>query len=529
MSHSKSKSSNGFTLTIKKTRGYPYLYIQKVSYKRGKRKVISYSLGSIAKINEIFNHVMSTASTFFLGGYLINRCAEKLNLTAVLMTKLKQEGATTRQVRLLQYLISLRTIRPFSKDKLTRFWQQSFLQTECQINHVNELYQSMAVVTKPTELFPYLVKQVLQELEHQYQSIYYDTTTVFFYSDFDDLRRKGFIKKGKRGSPVVKLAISCTEEYVPLTYKVFPGNTADITCFKNYLSTEDDPSKLIVFDSGCYSFDLVKSIEQQRYQYITSCDISKYQYINSPQTVIINDQKWVLREATYNNHRVVEAYNKENHTKGLAKLERRIQRVQEFALEVKGRDRQSKRDKTRDLIKSLGLTPILKVELPEEDDDDVVSIKIDAQKLEAQRQRTKVLVLMTNLTVKAEDVVERYLRRDEVERVIRYLKSPLAIRPVFHSNTDMIKSHFFLVVVGFLQLAALRLYLKQNHQITLTLEQILEDLSFSAVIAIEPKPGMFSTYAGSQVKWIRRLLLDWNLPIIVQETPSSITGFYPPS
>jgi len=527
MSHTKSKSSNGFTFTVKKTRGYPYLYIQKVSYKRGKRKVISYSLGSLAKINEIFNHVMSTANTFFLGGYLINCCAEKLNLTTVLMTKLKQTGATPRQVQLLQYLISLRTIRPFSKDKMSRFWEQSFLQTECQISHVNELYQAMAVVTKPTELFPHLAKQVLQQLDHQYQSVYYDTTTVFFYSDFDDLRRKGFIKKGKRGSPVVKLAVGCTEEYIPLTYKVFSGNTADITCFKDYLTVEGDPSKLIVFDSGCYSFDLVKNIEQQGYRYITSCDITKYQYLNGPQTVIIHDQKWTLHEATYNNHRVVEAYNEENHTKGLVKLKQRIQRVQEFAQEVKGRDRQSKRDKIRDLIKSLGLTAILKVELQE--DDDVVSLEIDAQQLEVRQQRIKVMVLMTNLTSKAEEVVERYLRRDEVERVIRYLKSPLAIRPVFHSNTDMIRSHFFLVMAGFLQLAAFRLYLKQNHQITLTLEQVLEDLNFATVMVIEPKPGIFSTYAGRQVKWIQRLLLDWKLPIIVQETPMSSSSLINPS
>ena len=59
----------------------------------------------------------------------------------------------------------------------------------------------------------------------------------------------------------------------------------------------------------------------------------------------IHGQKWLLREAVYQKHRVIEAYNEDNRAKGLIKLERKLQRVHEFAREVSGQDGMSKRQR----------------------------------------------------------------------------------------------------------------------------------------------------------------------------------------
>ena len=167
------------------------------------------------------------------------------------------------------------------------------------------------------------------------------------------------------------------------------------------------------------------------------------------------------------------------------------------------------------MIKGLGLASILTVELVE----DTVSIVVNEERLKQREEQTKVLVLMTNLEAEAVEIVRQYLRRDEVERVIRYLKTPLAIRPVFHANHQMIRRHFFLTLVGFLQITAFRVYLNQTQGLRLSLEQVMEDLSFATVTTLEPKAGIFSTYAGRQVKWMNRLLQAWDLPIILQPKP----------
>ena len=146
-------SEKPFIFTVKTTRNYSYLYIQKAIYKGGKRKVLSYSLGPLSKINEIFTKLMSTVDSLFLGEYLTYCLAEKLKLNQALERKLRQDGATTRQVRLLQCLVSLRAFRPFSKAKLSRFWDHSFLQTLQKVSHVNELYQAMTIVKDPEASF----------------------------------------------------------------------------------------------------------------------------------------------------------------------------------------------------------------------------------------------------------------------------------------------------------------------------------------------------------------------------------------
>lgn len=513
-------SKKHFIFTVKSMRNYSYLYLQKAIFKRGKRKVLSYSLGPLDKLNEILTRILSTADSLFLGEYLTYCFADKVGLNQALTRELRKSGASARQIRLLQCLISLRAIRPFSKAKLSRFWDHSFLQTLQQVSHVNELYQAMAVVKNPQALFPRLVQQVLRALGHTYETIYYDTTTVFFYSDCDSLRRKGYSKEGKRGAPLVKLAVSCTEEYLPLTYQVFPGNRADITCFQAYLDVAGDPSKLLVFDAGCYSFPLVTTLETQGYRYITSCDIRTQDSVTEYRAVQVHGQKWLLREAVYRKHRVIEAYNEETRARGVVKLAEKIQRVQEFAREVAGRNGESKRDKVRDLIKGLGLGSILTVELT----GDEVRLMVNEERWKQREEATKVVVLMTNLEAEGVEIVRQYLRRDEVERVIRYLKTPLAIRPVFHANPQMIQRHFFLTMLGFLEITALRIFLQETQGLRLSLEQVMEDLSFATVTTLEPKAGLFLTYAGRQVEWINRLLQDWDLPISHQPPPLGLSS-----
>jgi hypothetical protein len=71
--------------------------------------------------------------------------------------------------------------------------------------------------------------------------------------------------------------------------------------------------------------------------------------------------------------------------------------------------------------------------------------------------------------------------------------------------------------MGYLHLTALRLYLKQQYQIHFTLDQLIEDLRFTACLALEPKNDIIMTFAGKQVSWINTLIKDWNLPFIKKE------------
>ncbi|MBQ4335493.1 MAG: IS1634 family transposase [Myxococcaceae bacterium] len=57
--------------------------------------------------------------------------------------------------------------------------------------------------------------------------VYYDVTNYYFEADVEDeLRRKGVSKERRRG-PIVQMGLLQDARGVPISYRVFPGNTAD--------------------------------------------------------------------------------------------------------------------------------------------------------------------------------------------------------------------------------------------------------------------------------------------------------------
>ena len=506
----------GFAFSLKKMRGYNYLYIQRAFYRGKKRTVQSYSLGPAEKIDQIMTRVMGTADSLFLGEFLLHAFAGQLGLRGELDKVLEEKGAKSRQLKLFHWLINTRVLWPFSKRKLTRHFEHSCFKLLTSKPEPNEIYAVMDLIDSPEEMFQQYARVVFSKLGYTHAWTYFDTTTIYFFSDYDDLRCKAFAKDGKRGLPNVKLSLSCTEDYLPLTYKVFPGNRHDSTCFKDFLNRiEGDPvfkDKVLAFDAGCYSLEIIQQLEDDGYRYLCSADITKYTLIDEPRTVQIHEQNWTVQAGRYEGRRVLVAINDENHRKALEKLDRQIARVNDFAREVTGRTPASRQKKVQDLISGLGLKQLLSVECGEQGE--FLQVVINQKKLLKRREKLRKIVLVTNLdkSTASGTLLEQYLGRSDVERVYRYLKSPLELRPVYHSNHPRIHAHFFIVMLGYLHLTALRCFLKTTRGLALTLEQLLEDLAYSTVINLEPKPGKHITYLGRQQPWIWQLAIDWCLP-----------------
>lgn len=510
--------------TVKTSEKRSYLYLQQSKYDKKRRKPVtqSYSLGPVNKIGQIIDQLLSTAESVFIGEAIIQALFEKLGINRHLKKDLKKAGATLKQIEMLYFLISTRGIRPLSKLGSTRYLTHSLLQQKVVINHVNECYQTMGLLTDPEALFRKYSALTLAALNHQPHTTYFDTTSIFFYSDVDTFRLKGFNKDHRRGQPQIILALSCTEEWLPISYRVYPGNTADITCFKDYLALPPDKKILLVFDDGCYSFDMIQYLEEHKYRYIAGCDITRYQPIGEAKIIMLNNKRWKILEAVYQDHRVIEAYNIKNRKKGLEKLDNKISRVERFAQQVKGRTLDSKQQKIQELIVSLSLKSVFTVK---QEEGRIILTK-NERKLQRKRKQTKLIRIMTNLDDSSKRILARYLGRVDVERVFMYLKSPLAIRPVYHSNEKAIKAHIFIALMGYLQLTTLRYYLQTNYQVNLTLESLLEELSFATATMIEPRPGIKLTYAGKQISWLLPLLQELELPLkhseMLLDLPNSV-------
>ena len=118
---------------------------------------------------------------------------------------------------------------------------------------------------------------------------------------------------------------------------------------------------------------------------------------------------------------------------------------------------------------------------------------------------------MTNLELSPQQVLARYLQRVDVERVFRYLQTPLVIRPVYPSTKQAIQTHIFIALMGYLQLTLLRYYLETQYQECVSLEFLLEELSCLTATVLAPRPTIRLTYAGTRPSWISPLLADLDL------------------
>ena len=536
-----------FSFRMKQIDGQWYIYIQRYVYRTTGRKTESYSLGPITKMEEIITKYMNTGSSLFFGETLIYFFGKQSKLHDEISEKLTEQHISTMEQEQFHWLIALRCIRPFSKHKLFRYLPHSYMSIVHPVPTENFFYEIMDQMGDLPKLFHHYAENLIAYLHHTYSLTSFDTTTIFFYSDYDDLRRKGFGKDGKRGSPLIKLALACTEDYIPLNYQIYPGNASDITTFKDFIESADGTvlvgKKILLFDAGCYSFDIVNMLEDKEISFICCADISSYSlYSDIPesseeiknekrtkfsligfatepweQTIEIRDQKWILKLGEYKGKRIIEAFNEEHHLSAVEKLNKKIDLAMEFSKTVIGRDIESKTDKIKSLINGIGLKSLLTINVSEE----TISLISNEKNIQKRKNQLRKIVLITNIDFKtnAREILENYLKRTDVESVFSYLKTPLDIRPVYHWKHRRIHAHCFIVLLGYLLLTGLRLYLKSTYQYNFTLEELLENLQFSTVHNFEPKPTKFMTYLGQQQDWIKQLVKDWNIPIKTEIKP----------
>ena len=89
-----------------------------------------------------------------------------------------------------------------------------------------------------------LIKHIYDNSKEQYdrntQCLYYDVTNYYFEIDEpDELRKKG-VSKEHRPDPIVQMGLFQDAKGIPLSYKLFEGNTNDSVTMRPILSELQD-------------------------------------------------------------------------------------------------------------------------------------------------------------------------------------------------------------------------------------------------------------------------------------------------
>ena len=152
--------------------------------------------------------------------------------------------------------------------------------------------------------------------------LFFDVTTLYFESNKSDgLRDFGFSKDCKFKDVQVLLAMVTTSEGLPITYKLYPGNTFEgstlIDAVKDLKQEYKISEVLLVADRGMYNKKNLSLMEEEGIKYIVAAKLKSMpsrtknmilEDLDFEGCIIENDLHWI-KEYEHEERRLVVGYN----------------------------------------------------------------------------------------------------------------------------------------------------------------------------------------------------------------------------
>ena len=309
---------------------------------------------------------------------------------------------------------------------------------------------------------------------------FYDMTTLYFEAaEEDDLRKCGFSKDGKHSCPQIFLGLLVASGGNPIGYEIYEGNISEGKTIVPIVQALADRfgfgKPIVVADAGLLSKDNIEALVADGHQYILGArpknesakvkedilalglkygDVSEIRRKDGSRLVVSCSEKRAGKD-------------RHNREKGLARLEKRIRTGK----------------LTKDSINNRGYNKYLKLE-------GEMTVSVDFEKYEADAAWDGIKGYVTNTTLKAGEVIDRYGDLWYIERAFRFNKFDLAVRPIYHRLRNRIEGHICICFTSYTILLELERMLKAaKSEITVHRAQELTKTMY-AISYISPKSNL---------------------------------------
>ena len=263
------------------------------------------------------------------------------------------------------------------------------------------------------------------------------------------LLARGFSKDHRSDLPQIVVGVLMSKDGVPLGHEVFPGNTNDVTCFKQVIDQVAKKFKInrVIFvgDRGMISPTNVAYLNSKHYEYILGY---RMRTIPKDERALIlskadlkrvrKDLQW--KEVRFKDQRLLVCFNPE---RALLDAERRENILDRIRARIKNGSILS-------VVDNANFKKFLKIEgkLP----------KLNPEAVERDALYDGMYVLTTNTKLAGSQIIESYKDLWQVEHAFRSLKSELEMGPIYHWKDPRIRAH---VMICFLALILRTLLLKK--------------------------------------------------------------------
>jgi transposase len=430
---------------------------------------------------------------------------ETLGLDRFWRERLPKSRKGTRWDQVLFVLVAYRLLSPGSEWRLHRHWFEhsalrDLLGADDGLADIHKLYACHdRLVEHKTAVFDHLVQRWRDLFNVEFDVLLYDLTSTYFeanppFAD-DDKRRFGYSRDKRPDCVQVVIALVVTPEGLPLAYEVLPGNTADSTTLRDFLTRIEHQygkaRRVWVMDRG---IPTEATLEQMRH-----ADPPVHYLVGTPKGRLSKLEKDLLHKPWQDARPGVQvkllpqdgelyvfAQSADRIAKERAMRKRQLKRLWARLKQLSGMTLTH-----QELLMKLGAARSQYpsgwrlVEVQVHDQNPTFTYRLKRDKLRQVRRREGRYLLRTNLTGSDPAELWRYyIQLTQVEEAFRNLKGDLSIRPIHHQKEARIEAHIFIAFLSYCLHVTLAQQLRP-HAPGLTPRSVLEKFAAVQMIDVE--------------------------------------------
>ena len=430
---------------------------------------------------------------------------EQLSLDCFWRERLPRSRKGTRWDQVLFVLVVYRLLSPGSEWRLHRQWFEhsalrDLLGADDALADIHTLYACHdRLLEHKRAVFDHLVQRWRDLFNVEFDVLLYDLTSTYFESnppfDEDDKRRFGYSRDKRPDCVQVVIALVVTPEGLPLAYEVLPGNTADSTTLRDFLTRIErqygKARRVWVMDRG---IPTEATLEQMRH-----ADPPVHYLVGTPKGRLSKLEKDLLYKPWQDARPGVQvkllpqdgelyvfAQSADRIAKERAMRKRQLKRLWARLKQLSGMTLTH-----QELLMKLGAARSQYpsgwrlVEVQVHDQNPTFTYRLKRDKLRQVRRREGRYLLRTNLTGSDPAELWRYyIQLTQVEEAFRNLKGDLSIRPIHHQKEARIEAHIFIAFLSYCLHVTLAQQLRP-HAPGLTPRSVLEKFAAVQMIDVE--------------------------------------------
>ncbi len=466
------------------------LVAKEMEAERVENKQITVTFDSEGKVDRNFENRKN------FGHVVFSKVYHELQLDRFFNNKQRHEKFKFNSNSIMKVLLFARLLYPRSKKATVEIKDKFFDKADFTLDDVYDCLTHFNKIEKDAQAF--IHEQIVEQYTRKTELFYYDVTNYYFEIDQpDDFRKKGPSKE-RLPNPIVQMGLAVDNQGIPISYKLFEGNTHDSQTLMPVLRDVKKQFQaeriIVVADKGLNSGDNIafNTVLGDGYVYSKSVrgsseEFKSYVLDDEGYTWIGKDYKKKSRVVPVAINVTVGKYaNGKNKKKKVSIDQKQVVFYSRKYAERSKKQREAVISKARDLIKkpsnyqkatSVGAAGYVKNLEFDKDTGEILNtgkkMFLDEERIKQEEQFDGYYAIVTSELDESDgNIIEMYRGLWKIEESFKITKSNLSARPVYLTRRDHINAHFLICFIALVIARIVEMCLKNKYSI----EKILNSL-----------------------------------------------------